>query len=38
MARHKSMDTTLVYVHELRRLANPAEDKIVYSDGPTHRA
>jgi hypothetical protein len=24
------MDDTLVYVHELRRLANPAEDKIVY--------
>ena len=35
MARHKSMDTTLVYVHELRRLANPAEDKIVYGEDPT---
>lgn len=32
MARHKSLNTTLVYFHELDRLQNPAEGFISYDD------
>jgi hypothetical protein len=32
MARHKSLDTTMVYYHELDRLSNPAEAFINYDD------
>ncbi|HWR67216.1 MAG TPA: tyrosine-type recombinase/integrase [Bellilinea sp.] len=31
MARHKSIDTTMIYYHELDRLTNPAEDFIDYN-------
>ena len=30
MARHKSLDTTMIYYHELDRLEDPAEDYIRY--------
>ena len=30
LARHASMDTTLIYVHELDRLTDPAEEHITY--------
>lgn len=30
LARHASMDTTLIYVHELDRLTDPAENYITY--------
>ena len=30
MARHKSIDTTMIYYHELDRLSNPAESFITY--------
>ena len=30
LARHASMDTTLIYVHELDRLSDPAEEHITY--------
>lgn len=30
LARHASMDTTLIYVHELDRISDPAEDHITY--------
>ncbi len=33
MARHKSLDTTMIYYHELDRLTNPAEDFIDYGEG-----
>jgi integrase/recombinase XerC/integrase/recombinase XerD len=32
MARHESMNTTMVYFHEVDRLTNPAEDFIDYGD------
>lgn len=32
MARHKSLDTTMIYFHELDRLTNPAEDYIDYGE------
>lgn len=32
MARHKSMDTTLIYYHEVDRLTNPAEEFITYGE------
>ena len=32
MARHKSLDTTMIYYHELDRLENPAEGFIKYDD------
>ena len=32
MARHKSVDTTMIYYHELDRLTNPAEDFIDYGN------
>jgi integrase/recombinase XerD len=32
MARHKSLDTTMIYFHETDRLANPAESFISYDD------
>ncbi len=33
MARHQSFDTTMLYVSEIGRTENPAEDSIVYSSG-----
>jgi len=33
MARHQSFDTTMLYVSEIGRTENPAEDAIVYSNG-----
>lgn len=33
MARHKSIDTTMIYYHELDRLTNPAEAFISYDEG-----
>ncbi len=30
LARHASMDTTMIYVHEIDRLSDPAEDHINY--------
>jgi site-specific recombinase XerD len=35
MARHKDMNTTLIYYHESDRLENPAEDSIDYGFDPT---
>jgi integrase len=32
MARHKNIDTTMIYYHEVDRLTNPAEDFIGYGD------
>jgi integrase/recombinase XerD len=32
MARHKSLDTTMIYYHELDRLTNPAEGFITYDE------
>lgn len=32
MARHKSIDTTMIYYHEIDRLTNPAESFISYDD------
>jgi integrase/recombinase XerD len=32
MARHKSIDTTMIYYHEVDRLTNPAEDFINYGE------
>ena len=31
MTRHKSLETTMIYYHDVERLQNPAEDKINYS-------
>jgi integrase/recombinase XerD len=30
LARHSSMDTTMIYVHEVNRMADPVEDHISY--------
>jgi integrase/recombinase XerD len=30
LARHRSLDTTMIYVHEIDRLTDPAEDHIEY--------
>lgn len=30
LARHASMDTTMIYIHEIDRLSDPAEDYITY--------
>jgi integrase len=32
MARHKNIDTTMIYYHEVDRLTNPAEDFINYGE------
>lgn len=32
MARHDSIETTMIYYHEVDRVANPAEDFIAYED------
>ena len=32
MARHKNIDTTMIYYHEVDRLTNPAEDFIDYGE------
>jgi integrase/recombinase XerD len=32
MVRHKNIDTTMIYYHEVDRLTNPAEDFIDYGD------
>lgn len=32
MARHKNIDTTMIYFHEVDRLTNPAEDFINYGE------
>lgn len=31
MARHASIDTTMIYYHEIDRLSDPAERYIVYN-------
>ncbi len=33
LARHASIDTTMIYVHEADRLADPVEDHIFYGEG-----
>ena len=32
LARHASMDTTMIYVHEADRMSDPVEDHIFYED------
>ena len=32
LARHSSIDTTMVYVHEVDRMSDPVEDHIFYGE------